>query len=436
MAHHTQPNGSFLVERSARGSQTHPEVAPFARGFVVAWTDDPVPPCEVGGPDVKARVFDVAGAPTCGQFVVNGETINHQFGPKIADLSDGGFVLLWQDFSGRGGDPCSGGIKARVFGSDGTAAGREFLVNLETADQQICPVVASLGNGGFVVAWQDRNRTQGEDGSVRARTFSAQGVPLGDDFVVSAHVHNHRGGPAIAGLPSDAFVVTWCSSSGSQGAGSRMLKGRVFGTDGRARCEEFTVATGTNDDVPVVAAIPGGFVIVWSHAGSTENTCVLKARLYDLDGNAGSEETTVLEAGPEKPRPRVLAFKNGFAVAWREAVAAKESSSIIRLKYFDLGCIPLGEELVVDLNCSGGELGFGAAVLSKGTVVLVWEDREATTGCVVTKAKVLKAPTPTPFTRHRYETACGPQIGASVQNPQKASLESRGGSARTDVSVR
>lgn len=388
---------TFSVEGTPRGTQTHPEVAPFARGFVVTWTDDPLPPCEVGGPDVKAMLFDTEGAPIGAEFVVNEETINHQFGPKIARLSDGGFVVLWQDFSGRGGDPCSGGIKARVFRPDGTVVGREFLVNIETADRQIWPAVTALTNGGFVVAWLDLKRLEGGGyGSVRARIFDGSGTPLGDDFIVALLSNKQRGGPAIAGLSNDTFIVTWSSSGDDESLGAGNLKGAIFGANGYAVRTPFDVAIATGFDLetPVLTAVPGGLVIGWCQLGNSER--VLKVRLFDLEGNPRYEETAVIdEVGHGKSHARVLAFKDGFAVAWREAAESVQSSNI-RLKYLDTSCALIGEELAVDLNGSASELAFAGTVLSQGAIVLVWQNRHLAEGSNVITGKLLTAPSAAP----------------------------------------
>ena len=53
------------------------------------------------------------------EFLVNTTTPNDQGAPAITSLSDGRFVVTWQDGSGQGGD-CSGtSIKAQLFDASG-----------------------------------------------------------------------------------------------------------------------------------------------------------------------------------------------------------------------------------------------------------------------------------------------------------------------------
>ena len=46
-------------------------------------------------------------------------------------------------------------MKAQVFLADGTRVGAEILVNTATASDQDSPQITALSNGGFVVTWED-----------------------------------------------------------------------------------------------------------------------------------------------------------------------------------------------------------------------------------------------------------------------------------------
>ena len=68
----------------------------------------------------------------------------------IAPLAGGGFVVVWQDASGEGGDSDTS-VKAQLFDAAGNKIGGEFLVNTATTDVQTSPSVAALENGGFAL---------------------------------------------------------------------------------------------------------------------------------------------------------------------------------------------------------------------------------------------------------------------------------------------
>src|SRR5437868_3637578 len=93
------------------------------------------------------------------EILVNTATVGDQMKPQITALSNGGFVVTWKDLShgvgGAGGDATGNAVKAQVFAAGGTPVGTEILVNTATANDQDSAQVTALSNGGFVVAWND-----------------------------------------------------------------------------------------------------------------------------------------------------------------------------------------------------------------------------------------------------------------------------------------
>jgi hypothetical protein len=76
--------------------------------------------------------------------------------------------VTWDDPNGDGTGNTS--VKARIFTIDAqgnaVAAGGEILVNTATAGTQRTPSVTALSDGRFVVAWEDNNVAD-----IKARIF-------------------------------------------------------------------------------------------------------------------------------------------------------------------------------------------------------------------------------------------------------------------------
>ena len=89
------------------------------------------------------------------EFLVNTVTSGAQNAPKVTYLSNGGFVVTWQDASAASGGEAEYNIKAQLFDAAGAKVGSEFLVNTRTDGVQEEPDVGSLPSGGFVIAWRD-----------------------------------------------------------------------------------------------------------------------------------------------------------------------------------------------------------------------------------------------------------------------------------------
>lgn len=69
---------------------------------------------------------------------VNTETAGVQDLAQAPALSSGGFVVVWNDGSGKDGDASVSAVKARIFGSVGHQRGNE--VNSETRDDKVVPL--------------------------------------------------------------------------------------------------------------------------------------------------------------------------------------------------------------------------------------------------------------------------------------------------------
>ena len=62
------------------------------------------------------------------QFLVNTQISGTQGVPSIARLTDGGFIIAWEDDSGTLGDDSLNGIKAQRYDVSGASVGSEFYL--------------------------------------------------------------------------------------------------------------------------------------------------------------------------------------------------------------------------------------------------------------------------------------------------------------------
>jgi hypothetical protein len=163
-------------------------------GFVVTW----------GGYDLSgfgqiyAQLFDPAGAPLGGNFLVRDGVSNHGYNPDVA-ASDSGFMIAWYDY--RNGDA---DIYAQRYKLNGDSVGGNILVD-NGASSQYLPGVASNGSS-FVIAWYD-NRTGSFD--IYAQLFKANGDTIGGNFRVDADGGGcSQYNPSVA-MADSGFVIAW-----------------------------------------------------------------------------------------------------------------------------------------------------------------------------------------------------------------------------------
>ena len=317
------------------------------------------------------------------EMLVNTTTSGDQHVPQVAALSGGGFIVVWQDRSGSGGDASGYSVKAQRFDAAGAKVGGEFLVNVNASGDQYEPKVTALQSGGFVVTWTD---VTGDAGgwAVKARIYDASGAPLGGEFLVNTLTAHDQWQPVPEALPGGGFVVTWAHRSGDSSLYA--VKGQIFDPAGAKVGAEFLVNTTEflyQDNGKVSALASGGFVVVWndfSHSGGDFSGYSVKAQIYDPSGSrVGGEflvnSTTSADQGVTSRSVTGLP-SGGFVVAWQDNSGAGPDPSgwSIRGQMFDSAGARVGGEFVVNTNTAGDQTDPVVLALPSGGFLVAWQD--------------------------------------------------------------
>ena len=201
-------NGSSIAQVTLNtgtlGSQFDVALAALSSGgFVAVWSSV--------SPDYNVEVvgqrFDALGGKVGDEFLVNTATAGEQGKSAVTGLANGGFAVTWMDGSGLH-DAISFGIEGQIFNGDGSMFGGQFAVNTTTVNEQRVPDMATLTNGNFVVTWDDDIGGAGALIS-RARLFAPDGTPLTGEFQASTGSGRST---AVTALPDGYFAITWETS--------------------------------------------------------------------------------------------------------------------------------------------------------------------------------------------------------------------------------
>ena len=163
--------------------------------FVVSWTDGSASGGDTSGRAVRAQVFNADGTKFGTEFRVNTTKTGDQLWSAITALTDGRFVVSWQDDSASGGDTSASAVRAQVFNANGSKSGVEFLVNTSTANYQYDPAITALADGRFVVSWTDGSAGGGDTSgaAVHAQVFNGDGTRSGAEFRVNTTTAERTG---------------------------------------------------------------------------------------------------------------------------------------------------------------------------------------------------------------------------------------------------
>ncbi|MET1111879.1 MAG: cadherin domain-containing protein [Allosphingosinicella sp.] len=366
------------VNTAGTSFQNFSRVATFADGgFVVVWeTLDTAADGSNGA--IKAQRFDSAGNKAGGEFLVNSSFASGQTLPAVTSFADGSFAVAWttndalQDGNGRA-------IKARLFSASGAPMGAEFLVNTTVAGNQLAPNMATLSNGNFLISWDD-----GFTGDVQARLFAANGTALGADFRLNTSLEGTQNSNDVTALAGGGFVATWRSTNNADDGSGESVKGQVFDSSGAKVGGEFLVNTnkfGNQNDPSVAALAGGGFVVTWVTSwGEDGSGSAVKAQAFSASGAKVGAEFLVNSAGfSGQEQPVVTALPDGgFLIAWMTMDTSQDGSGFaLKAQAFDSSGARQGTEMLVNTQVSGDQSVADIATLSDGRVIVTWTDTYA-----------------------------------------------------------
>ena len=364
------PNSETIV--SSDGA--YPSITSLVGGgYVLAWEEQ--------GQIISGQIFDASGGKQGDAFQVNsdGQNISHA---SIAALTDGGFVITWSSYTADS----NWEIAARRYDLDGQAS-EIFGVNTNDYGAQVAPVVASLSDGGFVIAWQDNSIDQSDYG-IAARQFDSTNLG-GEVFRVNQQHQGYQGNVAIAGISDGGFVVTWQSngnvdkdSSGSTIIGQRFDSGgSAIGDSTPFNESEFQINSHTDNDqtMPSVTGLAsGGFVATWQSYSQDGSQWGIFGQVYDASGDRLGEEFKVHTYAPDyQSNSAVSALPGGgFVVAWEanDHPDGSGGNTEIFAQQFSADGSRVGDEFLVNELSGHYQRRPVVTSLEDGSFVIAWED--------------------------------------------------------------
>lgn len=364
----TKIGGEFRVNTTTAGGQLYPSVtALVGGGFVATYVDSPTSGFDDNR--VRAQVFGPDGEKLGPEFFASAPSDRYQSEPNVAALSTGGFVIAWSVDS-TAGFVVTSEIRAQMFDAAGAKIGTELPVNSFSLRQQDNPAVTALADGRFVVIWDGPDETGLLN--IKVRVFEADGEPAGSEFLVEAPSEGYTARPAVTTLSNGDFVVTWIRTTEVDGPGSDWtIRGQVFTADGAPSGAPFTVIPDADADLisnsPAITALPGGrFAVAWDFGSKPPEGAPITATepkdvKVQVFGPTGEKLGDAVVANTETTDNQVFASiaalsNHKFVVVWQDnsGVVLDGTASNVKLQAFSFNTVPdiaaPADPLVVDEN--------------------------------------------------------------------------------------
>ena len=275
------------------------------------------------------------------------------------------FVVAWEDSSPGDAPRTANAIRARLFSADGMPIGVELQVDSGSAASRGEADTVFTAGSELVVAWHE-DGADGDGYGVRARRFDADGMPIGVELEVNSTTANDQTDPAVAALGS-GVVVAWADEHLS---GAWRHAARRFDGDGMPIGVELHFGdSGIVATPPTVAAAPdGSFLVAWRDALDH-----IAAQRFSVDGMPiGVELQVDSGAGTVSAAPKAVWHPDGsWFVAWQNDSDGDGDGVFARFVATD--GMPIGVELQVNTGTAGEQTEPTVAVDLAGELAVAWQ---------------------------------------------------------------
>jgi len=259
--------------------------------YIVVWRSNLTPEPQDSSVSIQGRRIGANGVPVADQFQVNSTmTSTAERYPAVTSLSDGGFLVVWTEPQ----------VHGRRFRADFTPVGNDFQINTFITGRESRTVVDRNADGRVLVVWQDEEEP-GDEAEIRARLYSPELVPIGEDFRINTETTDGQREPKVAEYGKGGFFVVWQSRvSADNDVEPGSIEGRIVTADNQFASPQFLVNSWIldNQEDPGMGGKNGRVAIGWkssSNPATTDNViqgqfwsnCGISCDDIDFPINAG-----------------------------------------------------------------------------------------------------------------------------------------------------
>ncbi len=246
-----------------------PAVGALSSGdFVVSWTKAPASGARSGR--IYARRYSSKGEEKSNELLVN-STADSQSNSCVVGLANEEYIIVYDrvNWGITGWD-----VVGHKFNSSNSQVA-SFIASSDTLNIQWYPSAAKLTDNRFVVLWTDVDREKKT--SLKARIFDFDCNAIGGDITVNGSAPWDRSHSSVAGLDGGGFAAVWTADSGGN---HDVLVQRCDSSGGRSGGETRLSYASQDQQRARVAKRSGGFVVVWESNGEDGSGWSVMGRLF------------------------------------------------------------------------------------------------------------------------------------------------------------
>lgn len=272
------------------------------------------------------------------------------------------YAVAWQDDNDDDGEADIWMAGVSAWGSYCGARQRRLH---STRGHQSRPTLGLDGQRNAMVAWEN---TSSGVRHISRRGFRADGTQLFRGHRASSDASSGNRDPDIAVSPDGQFLLAWQETRD----GVIRIMARGYRADGTTRIPLQALAT-SDTGTPAVPALglvgTGGFVCAWAELSANDSISI-RCRRFDHDGIATGPETVVATGlGDQEAHPRIAVDGLG-----RAFVVFERGSRDVVIVGLEADGSERFSERAVPQDTRGDQIRPDIALLSDGTLIVVWTD--------------------------------------------------------------
>lgn len=365
--------GETRVNPSTNSFQEQPSVTGMTDGgYVLTWND----PASSDTDFIFAQRYNASGARVGGQTQINTTTAGGQEDAVVTALANGGYVVAWKSDSQNDDN---NEIFTQLFNANGAKVGSEQQVNSNPSYDQDSPTFTALKDGGYLVGWASLNQ-DGNDWGAYLQRYNASGVKVGGETRINTTTVGSQDGPKLAGLADGGYMAVWEGSGSGDDYGIFAQRYNASGVKVGGETRINTTTTDLQGDTAITALANGGYVVSWQsypedhdNDDDTEAPGDIYTQLFNAKGVAvgGQNRVNTITTGIQE-EPRILAMSDGgYLIAWN-GNGSGDDSGIFTQRYNASG-IKVGGETRVNTSTAGRQEIGDITALGDGGYLIAWE---------------------------------------------------------------
>jgi hypothetical protein len=258
-------------------------------------------------------------------------------------------------------------MEVSLFSTGGTA----LQINTSTDLVQAGSDILVLPTGGFLISWSTVGGSTLSH-EVRGRLYGLDGLPIGDDFLISEPSVSPASGVTLVARPDGSFIAAYSHEPDYD------IAARIFDPDGTAQGPAFVLNSfiDWNQEVGVVAPTQNGFVAVWQYERDVFTDAYIQGGFFDLDGipfQSGDLAVSAADANVGRTDPQVAVLSDGgYVVAYRTKEYLVPGPDTVRFQMHNADGTFRGGEFTIANGAINPFAEFSVTSLTGGRFAVGW----------------------------------------------------------------